>query len=332
MNTFAKPNQKGFFTGQNASQQTGFGANNNNRGGFFNNGNQGTNFMGQNTGGIGNPLLKNNQASGRTQWGNNQLGMGFQNPMSGGNNNMGFRGQGMGMSGGFYNNGMGNQSDKELQQVLINYNSLMNSQDPRNIFRWPVFNPKHSNLAPIDFANGAHNSNPNFQYPEALIDMWRKAEHALNPDPNNLRTTILLGLETIKRRVAIQKEVTANTLKQLENPIGQVSQELGDRIEKEMAAKVRAVKRANGEILGKVIAMERKLYLIAKRLKSVSLNLEAKMKIVEIFKELGRQTVILDERINDLKLMIDGNTSLFIIILYHNNNILLKANTNFRII
>ena len=208
---------------------------------------------------------------------------------------------------GYYNNqNNGNQSDQELQSVLVNYNALFNNKDPRNLFRWPVFNPKMSNMPLIDFDNGAHNANPNFNYPDDLAQMWRVSEHHLNPDTQNLKTTVLLGLDTLQRRVGIHKEVSKNTLQKLNSFVTKTADELTKRIENETVNKLKKIRGANSDILGKTLRMERKLFLIAKRLKTANLDLEGKIRVIDIFKGLNKQISILDVRINDLKQMIDG--------------------------
>lgn len=215
------------------------------------------------------------------------------------NNNRGYN--------GYSNNqNRGNQSDQELQSVLLNYNALFDNKDPRNLFRWPVFNSKMSNMPPIDFDNGAHNANPNYNYPDDLAQLWRVSEHHLNPDPQNLKTTLLVGLDTLQRRVAIHKEVSKNTLMKLNSFVDKTADELTKKIENETVHKLKKIRGANSAILGKTLRMERKLFLIAKRLKTANLDLEGKIRVIDIFKGLNKQISILDVRINDLKQMIDG--------------------------
>lgn len=192
-----------------------------------------------------------------------------------------------------------NTSDSELKAVINTYWSLYNSEDTQCLFRLPVFNPSHANMPKIQFNRNQFNS-------QELEYLWMNAEQRLNPDPINLSTCLLIGLENIQKRVQIDKQNCEFIVKQLDDEISKKVQEIDHKLETVTNKKIKTIRDNNARILKRVILFEKKLFCIARKLKRADINLEFKMRVMNMLKELWKQMLLIDKNIDEIKLMIEG--------------------------
>ena len=192
-----------------------------------------------------------------------------------------------------------NKSDSEFKAVLDTYSSLYNSKDSQCLFRLPVFNPTHSNQPKLMF-------NGNVMNQQELEYLWINAEQRLNPDPVNLTTSLLIGLDNIQKRVQIDKEICQSVVKQLDQDIASKVKEINHHLEGVTMKKIATIRKNNAGILKRVISFEKKLFCIARKLKRADVNLEFKMNVMNMLKELWKQMMIIDKNIGEIRFMIDG--------------------------
>ena len=192
-----------------------------------------------------------------------------------------------------------NTSDTELKAVIDTYRSLYNSLDWQCLFRLPVFNPIHANMPKIQF-NGNTLNEHELQY------LMVNAQQTLNPDPMNLTTCLLIGADNIQKRVQIDKETCDGIIKQLDEEIGSEIKKIDDNLEGKIKKDIMKIQENNAQILKRVIRFEKKLFCIAKKLKRADVNLESKMRIMNVLKELWKQMVLIDKNTSEIRLMIDG--------------------------
>lgn len=197
-----------------------------------------------------------------------------------------------------------NKSDSEFKAVLNTYGSLYNSKNSQCLFRLPVFNFKHIDQKKVDFQGDI----PNYQELEFL---YANAEQRLNPDHVNLNTCILIGMENLQKRVQIDKSMCEGLVQQLDQEVSKKIKEIDNQLEGMSRKKIKQIKENNASILKRVIGFEKKLFFIARKLKRVDLNLEVKINVMNVLKELSRQMVLIDKNISDLRYMIDGNSILY---------------------
>ena len=196
-------------------------------------------------------------------------------------------------------NNQNNKSDSEFKAVLNTYGSLYNSKNSQCLFRLPVFNFKYIDQKKVDFQGDI----PNYQELEFL---YANAEQRLNPDHVNLNTCILIGMENLQKRVQIDKNMCEGLVKQLDQEVSKKIKEIDNQLEGVSRKKIKQIKENNASILKRVIGFEKKLFFIARKLKRVDLNLEVKINVMNVLKELSRQMVLIDKSISDLRYMIDG--------------------------
>lgn len=192
-----------------------------------------------------------------------------------------------------------NKSDTEFKAVLDTYSSLYNSKDSQCLFRLPVFNPTNATQPKLMF-------NGNVMNQQELEYLWINAEQRLNPDPVNLSTCLLIGLENIQKRVQIDKEICQNVVKQLDQEIAVKVKEINHQLEGDTMKKIATIRKNNASILKRVISFEKKLFSIARKLKRADVNLEFKMNVMNMLKELWKQMIIIDKNIGEIRYMIDG--------------------------
>lgn len=192
-----------------------------------------------------------------------------------------------------------NRSDTEFKEVLETYSSLYNSNNSQCLFRLPVFNPTNASQPKLVF-------NGNVMNMQELEYLWINAEQRLNPDPVNLSTTLLIGFENIQKRVQIDKEICQNVIKQLDQEIAVKVKEINHELEGDTMKKIAKIRENNSRILKRVISFEKKLFCIARKLKRADVNLEFKMSVMNMLKELWKQMVIIDKNIGEIRFMIDG--------------------------
>ena len=125
----------------------------------------------------------------------------------------------------------------------------------------------------------------------------------------NLTTCILIGMENLQKRVQIDKQMCESVIKELDEKVSNKIKAISGQLEGVTQRKIKKIKENNAAILKRVIGFEKKLFFIARKLKLVDLNLEVKIKVNNVLKELWRQMVLIDKNISDLRFMIDGNTN-----------------------
>ena len=202
---------------------------------------------------------------------------------------------------GYNNQQNGNISDTEFKGMLNTYSFLYNSTDSRCLFKWPVFNLRSMNNNPIAF-NGNIGNQQELQY------LWQTADQQLNPDPHSLNTCLLVGFDQIQKRVNFNQEMCDQMVQRLDTVFTNQSKETDHKIKTEIEKKLNLIRKKNSVILHKIINLEKKLFLIAKKLKKADINLEMKMGLVTVLKNVWNDILLLDEQINDIKFMIDGNS------------------------
>jgi hypothetical protein len=162
-----------------------------------------------------------------------------------------------------------------------------------------VFNPINANMPSIQFNGQVMNQGE-------LEFIYNTAQQNLNPDPMNLTASLLIGMEKLQERVRIDKEVCEGIVKQLEDGVCKPNKEIEHLLESETHKKIRLIQQKNFEILKRVIGFEKKLFCIARKLKRVDVNLETKMRVMSVLKEMWKQTILINKNIADIRQMIDG--------------------------
>lgn len=240
---------------------------------------------------------------------NNSSSLGQSNPASNmfnmnnqRNTSMGYGQNQMGGGNQFanrYQMGMGNVSDSELKSVIDTYNRLYNPNNSENLVKWPVFNPRNIGAPKISF-NGQVNNAQELEY------LWTVSEQKLNPDPSKVTTCLLIGLEKLDERSKQNKQICVEMINQLDNTISTKTGEICHNVENKMRGKLIKIKEKNCLILNKIIKMEQKLFLIYKKLKKETIQLDKKMRLTQILKDAQHQVLLLEQQVQEIKYMIDG--------------------------
>ena len=195
-----------------------------------------------------------------------------------------------------------NQSDTEFKSVLNTYRTLYNSNDSQCLFRVPVFNPLNSSMPKVQF-------NAQVTNPQELEYLLNYAQQNLNPDPMNLTSCLLIGLENIQKRVQIDRETCDGIIKQLDEGVLGPSRKIRADLEENTREKVRKIQDNNYSILQRVIRIEKKLHCIARKLRRADVNLENKIKVVDVLKLLSKNVLLINENVKKIRDMIEGRSA-----------------------